>query len=165
VSEIRNQLQTLTGSAITSDQLSDVGGKVFTNALDSQDDLVNLVKWWRSIHVPTYGQPIPGSATTATGSGDGPIVAPITNETMLINALALTNADPVNPAEVSLTIDGIQVAAVVVDPLGTATAVGAGAQAVPTLTLADGHTLSMNVSGAAPSDVSFGVAYSLLVQG
>ena len=165
MSEIRNQLQTLTGAAITSEQLSDVGGKVFTNALDSQDDLVALTRWWRSIHVPTFGLPIPGSATTATGSGDGPILAPITNETMLINALALTNADPVNPASVALTIDGVQVADVVVDPSGTATAVGAGTQAVPTLTMAEGHTLSMAVSGVAASDVSFAVAYSLLVQG
>lgn len=165
MSEIRNQLQTLTGSAITSDQLGDVGGKVFTNALDSQADLISLVKWWRSIHLPTFGTPIPGSATTKTGSGDGPMLAPITNQTMLINALALTNADAANPAAVSLTIDGVQVAEVVIDPSATANAVGAGSQAIPTLTLADGHTLSMAVSGVAASDVSFGVAYSLLVQG
>ena len=165
MSEVRNQLQTLTGAAITSNQIGDVGGKVFTNALESQADIISLVKWWRSIHLPTFGTPIPGSGTTKTGSGDGVVIAPITNQTMLINALSLTNADAATPANVSLTIDGVQVADVVLDPSSTATAVGAGAQAIPTLTLADGHTLSMVVSGVASSDVSFGVAYSLLVQG
>lgn len=165
MSDVRNQLQTLTGAEIVASQLSTVGGKIFTNATSSQVDVKDLTGWWRSVHVPTYGQPIPGSGTTATGSGDSPILAPITNETALISALSLTNADPTTPADVSVEIDGAIVAKVSVLPSDSAVVIGAGAEALPSLILANGSTLSQTVSGVAAGDVSFACAYSLIVQG
>lgn len=165
MSDVRNQLQTLTGAEIVASQLSTVGGKIFTNATTSQVDVKDLTGWWRSVHVPTYGQPIPGSGTTTTGSGDSPILAPITNETALVVALSLTNADPTTPADVSVEIDGAIVAKVNVLPSDSAVVIGAGAEALSSLILANGSTLSQTVSGVAAGDVSFACAYSLIVQG
>ena len=165
MSEVRNQLQTLTGAEIVASQLSTVGGKVFTNAEDAQVDVAALTTWWRAIHVPTYGQPIPGSGTTTTGSGDSPILAPITNETVLISALSLTNADPTTPADVSVEIDGAIVAKVNILPSDSAVVIGYGAEALASLILANGSTLSQTVTGVAAGDVSFACAYSLIVQG
>ena len=165
MSDVRNQLQTLTGAEIVASQLSTVGGKIFTNATSSQVDVKDLTGWWRSVHVPTYGQPIPGSGTTATGSGDSPILAPITNETALISALSLTNGNPTTPADVTVEIDGAIVAKVNVLPADSAVVIGAGAEALASLILANGSTLSQTVSGVAAGDVSFACAYSLIVQG
>jgi hypothetical protein len=165
MNEIRNQLQTLTGAAIEASQLSQVGGKVFTNAQDAQGDFLALTSWWMAIHAPTYGQPIPGSATTSSGSGDSPILAPVTNETALVVGLSLTNADLTTPAEVSVEIGGVIIAQVTVAPGASSVVIGAGAEAMPSLMLAEGHTLSQTVTGVAAGDVSFNVAYALVVQG
>jgi hypothetical protein len=165
MSDVRNQLQTLTGAEIVASQLSTVGGKVFTNAQDAQVDVQALTSFWRAIHVPTYGQPIPGSATTASGTGDSPILAPVTNQTALVVGLSLTNADLATPAEVSVEIDGVIIAQVSVAPGSSSVVIGAGAEAMPSLMLAEGHTLSQTVSGVAAGDVGFNVAYALVVQG
>lgn len=162
-SEIRNQLQTLTGAVIEAPQLSQVGGKVFTNAQDAQGDFNALTSWWRSIHAPTYGQPIPGTASAASGSGDSPMLATATNQTALINALSLSNADPVNVADVSIEIDGAQVAAVQVPPSSTVPVVGLGG--LPSLFLVEPQVLSQTVTGVSGSDLVFNLAYALVVQG
>ena len=165
MSDIRNQLQTLQGSEITAAQLSTVGGKVFTNAEDAQADLSALIKWWRAIHAPTYGVVIPGSGTTKSGAGDGPVLSPGANESAHVVALSIENADAANPATVTFDVSGAIMARATVDPLGTAVIVGAGGQSVPSLDLANGHALNMSVEGVVPTDVSFTIAYSLLVQG
>ena len=165
MSEIRNQVQNLTGAAITPQQLSTIGGKVFANAQDSQGDFDRLVKFWMSIHAPTFGVAIPGTGTNKTGSGDGAILTPGTNETAHVVALSLVNGNGANPATVTLDVNGAKVAIVIIDPNGSAVAVGAGAQAMPSLDLAQGHILSMSVDGVSASAVSFAIAYSNLIQG
>jgi hypothetical protein len=166
VSEIRNQLQTLTGSAITSAQLSDVGGKVFTNALESQEDLVSLVQWWRSIHAPTYGFPIPGSGKSATGSDVSPqVLNPGTNETAYIMGLSCVNDNATDAATVSITVGNAQVFSVSVAPGGAEVATLVGAGAMPPFFLPAGVSLDIASAGTTPGDISWTLAYGLSVQG
>lgn len=162
---IRDQLQNLTGSALEATQLATAGGRVYVsaNAKKAQTDLLDVVEFWRSVHVPAYGQPIPGTATTNTGTGDSPILATSTNQTAYVNGLSLTNNNATTPADVSLTIDGVLVAVVNVPPSSSAIAVGLTGMAP--FSLVEPQVLSQTVSGVAAGDVAFNVAYALTVQG
>lgn len=164
MSDIRNQLQTLTGADILASQLSSVGGKVFTNAEDSQDDFKRLVDFWVSIHAPTNGQPIPGSAGSAAGSGDGTMYAPDTNETALIQAIEISNPDPVNPiTNVSVNItDGTNAPCIFFGDIQANSAVCIiGFQGTVPFDLVSGQELIIgNATGA-----NWSVAYALKVQG
>lgn len=163
MSEIRNQLQTLTGAAIEASQLSQVGGKVFTNAQDAQGDFLALTSWWMAIHAPTYGQPIPGTAFTINHAGDGAAYAPGTNESATINGLVVTNGDPANPATVTIDIDGAIVHQETAIPsFGFVSIIGLGNSA---LQMTNGQTLSVTVSGAAPASVTADIVGFLTVQG
>lgn len=163
MSEIRNQLQTLTGSAIEASQLTQVGGKVFTNAQDAQGDFMQLVSWWQAIHVPTYGQPIPGTAFTINHAGDGAVYAPGVNETGVINGLFITNGDPANPATVTLDIDGVQVHQEATVP--SLSGVGVIGLTTPGFTITNGQTLTATITGATSALVSVDVCGYLVVQG
>ena len=162
---IRDQLQNLTGSALEATQLSTAGGRVYvsSNAKAAQTDLSDVVRFWRGVHVPAYGQPIPGTATTNTGTGDTPILATATNETAYINGLSLTNNNATTPADVSLSIDGVIIAVINVAPSSNAVAVGLTGMAP--FSLVEPQVLSQTVSGVAAGDVAFNVAYALTVQG
>lgn len=163
MSEVRNQLQTLTGAAIEAAQLSQVGGKVFTNSQDAQVDFQALTSFWRAIHVPTYGQAIPGSAFTVNHTGDGAAYAPGVNESALINGLTISNADPANPATVSLDLDGVIVyQSAPIASFQFETVIGLQDNAFQ---ITNGQTLSVTVAGAAPASVSVDFAGFLVVQG
>jgi hypothetical protein len=163
MSDIRNQLQTLTGAAIEASQLSQVGGKVFTNAEDAQGDFLALTRWWMAIHAPTYGQPIPGSAFAINHAGDGAAYAPGTNESASINGLVVTNGDPANPATVTLDIDGAIVHQESAIPsFEFRSIIGLGD--CP-LQMTNGQTLSVTVTGAAPAAVTVELVGFLTVQG
>lgn len=162
MSEIRNQLQTLTGAEIKASELSQVGGKVFTNAQDSQGDFKNLVSWWMAIHAPTYGQPIPGSAFKTTHTGDGAVYAPGVNESAKISALTITNGDGTNPATVTIDVDGVLVHQEVVPALGWSNVIGFNTGA---LELTNGQTLGVTITVATPALVSLDFSGFLTVQG
>ncbi len=163
MSDVRNQLQTLTGAEIEASQLSTVGGKIFTNAIGSQVDVKDLTGWWRSVHVPTYGQPIPGSGTTTSAVGDTVLLGPSTNETAYVLAIDFTNADPALTATVELTVGGVSMGITTVPPLSTVAVVGIGG--IAPFNLANGQNMSQSITGVPASSVTGQVAYSLLVQG
>lgn len=163
MSDVRNQLQTLTGAEIVASQLSTVGGKVFTNAQDAQVDVQALTSFWRAIHVPTYGQAIPGSAFAITHAGDGVAYAPGTNESAMITGVVLTNGDPANPATVTIDIDGAIVhQSTAIPSFGLATVIGLGDCS---LAMTNGQTLSVTVTTAAPASVTTEIIGFLTVQG
>jgi len=162
---IRDQLQNLTGADLQATQLGTAGGRVFVsgNAMKTQADLHDVVRFWQNVHVPAYGQPIPGTGKTATGSGDGPMLSMATNETAYINGLSFTNADATNAADVSVEIDGALIAVVNVPPSSSAIAVGLGG-AQP-FSLTNPQSLTLSIAGVASSDITHALAYALTVQG
>ena len=164
MSEIRNQLQTLQGSEITAAQLSTVGGKVFTNAEDAQADLSSLIRWWRAIHVPTYGVPIPGSGKTATGSSVSPtILQPGANETAYVTGLSLINNNATDTATVSITNGNALVWTG--DIVAGASAIVVGAAQLSPFYLPNGLSIDLSASGVSPGDVAWTLSYGLSAQG
>lgn len=166
LSEIRNQLQTLTGAEILASQLSDVGGKVFIsmNAFDSQIDFNEMVRFWRSIHAPTYGLPIPGSSASVNGTDQtGTILDPSKNQTAYITALVIENTSGSDPANVTITIGGAQFYGGSVGPSEKVNVVGFGGQAP--FFLVAGQSMAISQTGVTPGEVDFSLSYSLSVQG
>lgn len=161
---IRNQLQTLTGAEITSAQITEVGGKVFTNATSAQDDLIDLVRFWRSIHAPTYGVVIPGSGKTATGSNISPtILQPGANETAYVTGLSLVNNNSTDTATVSVSNGNALVWTG--DIVAGASAIVVGAAQLQPFHLPNGLSIDLSATGVTPGDVAWTLSYGFSVQG
>ena len=167
--QIRDQLQNLTAAQILPVQLSEAGGKVFVsqNARATQTDLANVVQFWRDVHAPTYGLPIPSSGTSATVVDTADtlvdVLAPGQNETAYITAFSLTNADPLNASTVTVKVGDATFAAL--DIGGNATKVIIGYGGASSIFLTKGQTLQIQQSGATTGQVSAIVSYSLSIQG
>jgi len=164
---IRDQLQTLTGAELLASQLSDAGGKVFvsTNAKATQMDLCAVVDFWRNVHAPSYGQPIPSSSKSATGDASNPAVfTPATNETAYLTAMSVSNGSGSDASEVVLSIGGAVVMQATVPPNGTQPLIGFQGLN-PGILVVGGQPITLTQTGATASDVSYVLAYSLAVQG
>ena len=92
--ELRNQLKSQNINTLTADSIASVGGEVFPDVPAAQDlnDFDQIVNAWQQVHVPTYGNPIPGSGAKVDvsqtggvgfGAGDG--------EVYKINAASVAN--------------------------------------------------------------------------
>lgn len=162
---IRDQISSLTIGELDPGQLSQVAGKVFmsANAVTDQGTAQQITDTWRSVHVPTYGQPIPSTGATASTVGDTVIFAPGTNQTAYINAIDFTNADPALAATVELTIDGVSLGITTVPALSTVSVIGIGG--IQPFMLANGQNMSQSITGVPPASVTGQVAYCLTVQG
>lgn len=163
MSEVRNQVQTLQGSEILASQLSSIGGKIFANAEETQVDFFHLVRWWQTIHAPTFGFPIPSSSANVTGDDTTPtILTPGTNETAYIQGLSLVNNNGTDLASVTITVGDATVYAQDVGPGETAVVVGAG---FAPFFLVGGQSIAIAVTGVSAGDLAYKLAYSLSVQG
>ena len=164
--DIRDQLQGLTGADLLASQLSNAGGKAFVsvNARATQQDMNEVVSFWRSIHAPTYGLPIPGSGKTATGSDSTPTVLSLaTNETAYVCGLSLVNNSATDTASVIISVGNASVWSGDIAASGTAIVIGAG-QLQPFF-LVQGLSIDIATTGTLPGDVAFTCAYGLAVQG
>ena len=167
--DIRDQLQSLTAAQILPSQLSDAGGKVFvsSNAIATQKDLKAVVEFWRDVHAPTYGLPIPssGASKTVVDTADTlvTVLGPASNETAYVTALSLTNADPLNASTVTVKVGDAIFASL--DVGGNASKVIIGYGGASTIFLTKGQSLQIQQSGATTGQVSAIVSYSLSIQG
>ena len=167
--QIRDQLQNLTAAQLLPLQLSEAGGKVFVsqNARSTQTDLANVVQFWRDVHAPTYGLPIPssGSSTVTQDTGDTlvDILAPGANETQYVTALSITNADPLNSATVTIQLGDAIFANF--DLAGSATKVIVGFTGLAPFFLVKGVSFQMKQTGASTGVVSCDASFSLSIQG
>lgn len=99
MSDLRDLLKGQSISSTTPEQLSQVGGPVFldASAIASLNDLVRILDAWRSVRVPTYGAPIPGTADTAVHQFENPntietVYQPSTGEVAQVQMITLQNA-------------------------------------------------------------------------
>jgi len=167
--DIRDQLQSLTAAQIPPSQPSDAGGtvSVSSNAIATQKDLKHVVEFWRDVHAPTYGLPIPSSGTSVTVVDTADtlvtVFGPAANETAYITAFSLTNADPLNAATVTVKIGDATFAAL--DIGGNASKVIIGYGGTSPVFLTKGQSLQIQQSGATTGQVSAMVCYSLSIQG
>lgn len=74
MTEVRNQLKSQDLSTLQATSLSTVGGRVFPDnaAVPDLRALVEVLNGYRAVHVPTYGQPIPGTSDAASHTADAP---------------------------------------------------------------------------------------------
>ena len=169
IADIRGQLQTLTGAELLASQLSAAGGKAFVsaNAKTTQTDMNDVTEFWRSIHVPTYGNPIPNSGATVVSTIDAnPVVLQVaTNEVATLQAMILTNGNGANPATVTLTIDSVIFLQMDVPPSSTMVAIGFTGLEPGSMQAVGGQQIAANVSGVSASDLSYALSYCRTSQG
>lgn len=169
--QIRDQLQNLTAAEIIPSQLSNAGGKVFvsSNAIRAQNDLQAVVQFWRDVHAPTYGLPIPSTgksvSATDTEAVFKEVIEPEANETLYLNAMSITNADPINGADVQVKIGEAVFATFNLAGAATNVLIGVSEISASPIYVTKGQSLSFNQSGAGANQVSLTVSYSKSVQG
>ena len=167
--DIRDQLQNLTGGELLASQLSTAGGKAFVsvNARGTQKDMVDVTTFWRSIHAPTYGNPIANSGTTVNGTVDSaPTVLQVpNNEVAMLQAMIFTNANASNPSTVTLTLDTVIILQMDVPPSTTMVAIGFQGLAPNSIQIVGGQQLGINQSGVSSAEVSYALSYCLTSQG
>ena len=164
---IRDQLQTLTGADLLASQISDAGGKAFVsmNASKTQIDLTEVVQFWQSIHVPTYGVPIPSSSKTVTGDASTPAVfTPAANETAYLTAMSVANGSGTDASTVTLSIGSAVVMQATIPPNTTQPLIGFQGLD-PGILVVGGQNITITQTGAAGGDLSYILSYSLAVQG
>jgi len=98
MSIIRDNLHTITTEDLTATQINKVSGGVYLSrdAQQAQDEIVDIVSTVRSVKVPFYGTPIPGTfaiAATTAAVTDEPvdIVSPTGNQTYQLLAISAQN--------------------------------------------------------------------------
>lgn len=74
LTQIRNQLKSQDLATLSASTLETVGGRVFPDnaAVPDLRALVEVLDAYRAVHVPTYGQPIPGTSDAASHTADAP---------------------------------------------------------------------------------------------
>jgi len=93
--EVRNQLKSQNLSTVAPTAFGEVGGRVFPDSPSIQDinDLIQIVKGWRAVHLPSLGSPISKSCVITTQNGDGTMLSPSGNEIYHVQNIAFTNGD------------------------------------------------------------------------
>jgi len=167
VGDIRDQLQTLTGADLLASQLSSAGGKVFvsSNARATQNDLADVVAFWRAVHAPTFGCPIPSSSvlvsaddTTAT------MLQPSANQTAYVSNIQVENqgADLVT---VNISVGGaLAYSASIPGGENIPVICGGEGKMFPFYLVGD-QSLTVTATGGSAGDIAYKVAYSLAIQG
>jgi len=127
----------------------------------------DVTDFWRSIHVPTYGNAIPNSGTTvnSTVAADPVVLQVATNEVATLQAMILTNANGANPATVTLTLDAVMFLQMDIPPSTTMVAIGFQGIDPGTLDVVGGQQIGINASGVATSEVSYALTYCRRSQG
>jgi len=169
--QIRDQLQNLTAAEIIPSQLSSAGGKVFvsSNAIRAQNDLQAVVQFWRDVHAPTYGLPIPSTGDSESVQDTEAVfvdlLIPDKNETLYLNAMSVTNGDPINNADIEVKIGDALFAKLTLAGLASTVLIGSGDLAASSVYITAGQSLSFNQNGAGANTVVLTVSYSKSVQG
>ena len=139
--EVRNQLKSQNLSTVSPTAFGEVGGRVFPDnpSIADVNDLIQIVKGWRAVHLPSLGSPISQSATLTTQTGDGDILQPTNAQIMRVQNLAFSNIDVAPQVIIAQIVDVITGTAC---PLNLNPDPAAGTNA---LTLPAGETFSVNV--------------------
>jgi len=93
--EVRNQLKSQNFATVSPTAFGEVGGRVFPDSPSISDvnDLIEIVKGWRAVHLPSLGSPISKSCSITTQNGDGTMLSPSGNEIYHVQNIAFTNGD------------------------------------------------------------------------
>lgn len=111
--EVRNQLKSQNLSTVSPTAFGDVGGRVFPDnpSIDDINALIQIVRGWRAVHLPSLGSPIARSATITNQTGNGSILGPVENEVFEVQSLGFSNVD-VGPQSIIAQVVNNQTGAV-----------------------------------------------------
>ena len=111
MSIIRDQIHLIKTEDLTGPQIKTTSGKVFLskNAIQEQDEIVEIVSTVKAVKAPFYGTPIPGQFEITEAPGnlidtDVNIVTPTANQTYELLAASVNNVDPTNAVEADLIL-------------------------------------------------------------
>lgn len=164
--EIRNQFKSQTLDSLVAGSIQTVGGRVYPDApaTTDLDAFKAVVQSWQGVHVPTYGQPIPGTNSVTQGMGQGAVLAADTdNEVYRIDSIFLNNAGgapltaymKLAACPINASMDGMNNA--VLQPMGNALIMGPffmDSQTALTVAVTDGNA----------NDLEWFVKWSKVVQ-
>lgn len=152
--EVRNQLKSQNLSTVSPTAFGEVGGRVFPDnpSIEDINALIQIVRGWRAVHLPSLGSPIPRSSTITNQTGNGSILSPDSNEVFNVQALAFSNVD-VGPQVIIAQITNATTGAAC--PINLNPDPSAGTSA---LTIAVGETLSVTLDLILDSNHSLFVA-------
>jgi len=93
--EVRNQLKSQNFATVSPTAFGEVGGRVFPDnpSIADVNDLIEIVKGWRAVHLPSLGSPIGRSSTLTSQNGDGTILSPSNAQVFNVKMLAFENGD------------------------------------------------------------------------
>lgn len=97
--ELRNLLKSQNLDTVQPTAFKQVGGAVFPDRLASRDlqDFDEIVKGFRSVHIPYFGHEIPStngySESSISSATTTKILTPNVNESIVVKALELTSAE------------------------------------------------------------------------
>ena len=139
--EVRNQLKSQNFSTVSPTAFQEVGGRVFPDnpSIADVNDLIQIVKGWRAVHLPSLGSPISKSATITSQTGNGDILQPTNAQVMRVQTVAFSNINTVPQVIIAQIID---VSTGTACPLNLNPDPAAGTNA---LTIQAGESLSVNV--------------------
>jgi hypothetical protein len=139
--ELRNQLKSQNLSTVSPTAFGEVGGRVFPDnpSIADVNDLIQIVKGWRAVHLPSLGSPISKSATITSQTGNGDILQPTNAQVMRVQTVAFSNIDVLPQVIIAQLID---VSTGTACPFNLNPDPAAGTNA---LTIDAGESLSVNV--------------------
>ena len=169
--EVRNQLKSQNLSTVSPTSFGEVGGRVFPDnpSIADVNDLIQIVKGWRAVHLPSLGSPISKSATITSQTGDGDILQPTNAQIMRVQTVAFSNID-VAPQVIVAQIIDVSTGTACPLNLNPDPAAGTNALTIPAgetfsvnvdLTLDSNHKLFLAVTSGDPASCEM-VAYSYL---
>lgn len=111
MSIIRDQIHLIKTEDLTGPQIKTTSGKVYLskNAIQEQDEIVEIVSTVKAVKAPFYGTPIPGQFEISESPGaviDSAvnIVTPTANQTYQLLSASVNNIDPTNAVEADLIL-------------------------------------------------------------
>jgi len=165
MSELQNQLKNQSLDELLSSSLKEVAGVVFPDERADMDltTFSSIVKHWRGVHVPAYGQSIAGSFTIVTVDGSETILSPETNQVARVQTLTLTNAGGAAPIAIQIKTGTALLIAADVGPGETLTLATTTAGLFP-IFIDKNIPLAVSVTGGAATDLTTECVYSLTSQ-
>ena len=139
--EVRNQLKSQNFATVSPTAFGEVGGRVFPDnpSIEDINALIQIVKGWRAVHLPSLGSPISKSCVITSQNGDGTMLSPSGNEIYHVQNIAFQNGDVGNSVYTVQIINPSTGLAVPVN-LNADASIGSNL-----LTLPSGETLTVNL--------------------
>jgi len=110
MTNVRNQLKSQDLSTLEAASLETVGGRIFPDntAVPDLRALVEVLDSYRAVHLPTYGQPIPGTSDAQTVTADDPntfkvLIAPTGDTVTRVQVINIINNGSI-PAQIDIAL-------------------------------------------------------------